>query len=115
VKREDGFYRVRCGDNWQIAKWESWEPSGPSWFRHGYDGIERSDPPIEDSFFDEIGPRVQRDSDLVKQLSDGLGNVRTMLAGKMSKGEFVNEEWYNKADVLQLLARIEAAKSGVAG
>lgn len=44
------------------------------------------------------------------EIAEAVNSVRTMTAGKMSKGEFVNEEWVNKTELLDALAKLQGAK-----
>ena len=138
MKREDGFYWVLTGplQEWSIAMWDD----------GGWD-LMRNPTMVNDDYFYKIGPRVQRDSDLVKQRDELLASFRShgkagMLASVWVRNQQLEQQRDEVVTMLDritrellvlnhvtqvkgsaimakdsfdLLARIEAAKSGVTG
>lgn len=115
MNREDGFYWVKYHDRWEVSEFLS-----GVWWGTGIDS------PRTDRAMDEIGPRVQRDSEIVKQrdeLERQLQRVvrRAYNSGWKYRGDFEKdsstgyyaEDWIEKEYPDGILALIEAEKSGV--
>jgi hypothetical protein len=121
MKREDGFYWVQYHGNWEVAQWE-----GNGWWFTG--GAQH---PV-DGDTDAIGPRVQRDSEVVRQRDELVAATRRMLSTR-DLGFYAFSGWHTKqcglvqdyqhprdcdcltGDLKKIIARIEAEKSGVVG
>lgn len=107
-EREDGFYWVRWNGEEYVAYWYS-DESG--WLIPGFAASIR---PYEIKE-EDIGPRVQRDSEVVRERDDLLADLKRI--------QTLTDYWKNLSDsrgsvsgrVDELIARIESQKSGVKG
>jgi len=94
-KREDGFYWIKWLGTEYVAYWYS-EESG--WLIPGFGKAVRD--------VVDIGLRVQRDSEVVRQRDEAVKALQSA-ARKLSRVGYSGQEFF------ELIARIEAEKSGV--
>ena len=103
--RENGYYWVRCGDEWHIAEWISDDPStGYGCESHWYEtNVELA---YDDYQYDEIGEKVERKENRVT-----LRNT-PRLGGKVSVVLLDTETGKEETLMIGAIVGLEATEDG---